>query len=53
MSGRSAAHDAFESLLHQGVLAGCEFATVDPTLERLLGRPPLAIRDALAAHSSG
>jgi hypothetical protein len=30
-----------------------EFAAVDPTLERLLGRPLLTIRDALAAHSSG
>ena len=30
-----------------------EFAAVDPTLERLLGRPPLTIRDVLAAHSSG
>jgi NAD(P)H dehydrogenase (quinone) len=26
-----------------------EFAAVDPTLERLLGRPPLSIRDVLAA----
>ncbi len=30
-----------------------EFAAVDPTLERLLDRPPLTIRDALTAHSSG
>ena len=30
-----------------------EFAAVDPTLERLLDRPPLAIRDVLAARSSG
>jgi uncharacterized protein YbjT (DUF2867 family) len=26
-----------------------EFATVDPTLERLLGRPPMSMRDVLAA----
>ena len=30
-----------------------EFAAVDPTLERLLGRPPQPIRDVLAAHLSG
>jgi NAD(P)H dehydrogenase (quinone) len=29
-----------------------EFAAVDPTLERLLGRPPLSVRDVLAAHVS-
>ena len=27
-----------------------EFAAVDPTLERLLGRPPLTVRDVLAAQ---
>ena len=26
-----------------------EFAAVDPTLERLLGRPPVSMRDVLAA----
>jgi NAD(P)H dehydrogenase (quinone) len=30
-----------------------EFAAVDPTLERLLGRPLLKMRDVLVAHSSG
>jgi uncharacterized protein YbjT (DUF2867 family) len=30
-----------------------EFAAVDLTLERLLGRPPLTIRDVLAARSNG
>ena len=30
-----------------------EFATVDPTLERLLGRPLLTVRDAVTAQSSG
>jgi NAD(P)H dehydrogenase (quinone) len=29
-----------------------EFTAVDPTLERLLGRPPLSVRDVLAAHVS-
>lgn len=29
-----------------------EFAAVDPTLERLLGRPPLTMRDVLAANQS-
>ena len=29
-----------------------EFAAVDPTLERLLGRPPMSMRDVLAAHLS-
>ena len=29
-----------------------EFAAVDPALERLLGRPPLSIRDVLAARLS-
>ena len=27
-----------------------EFAAIDPTLERLLGRPPVSMRSALAAH---
>jgi NAD(P)H dehydrogenase (quinone) len=30
-----------------------EFAAVDPTLERLLGRPPLSMRDVLAASLPG
>ena len=30
-----------------------EFTAVDPTLERLLGQPPLTIRDAVATHLSG
>jgi len=34
-----------------GVAAG-EFAAVDPTLERLLGRPPMSFRDLLEAHLS-
>jgi NAD(P)H dehydrogenase (quinone) len=29
-----------------------EFAAVDPTLERLLGRPPMSLRDVLAARLS-
>ncbi len=29
-----------------------EFAAVDPTLERLLGRPPKSMRDVLATHLS-
>ena len=27
-----------------------EFAAVDPTLERLLGRPPMTLRDVLAVR---
>ena len=30
-----------------------EFAAVDPTLERLLGRPPMSMRDVLAASLPG
>jgi NAD(P)H dehydrogenase (quinone) len=30
-----------------------EFAGVDPTLEHLLGRPPMSLRDVLAARLSG
>ncbi len=29
-----------------------EFAAVDPTLERLLGRPPMSMREVLATHLS-
>ena len=29
-----------------------EFAAVDPTLERLLGRPPISMREVLATHLS-
>jgi NAD(P)H dehydrogenase (quinone) len=29
-----------------------EFASVDPTLEHLLGRPPVSLRDVLAARLS-
>jgi len=29
-----------------------EFAAVDPTLERLLGRPPISMRDVLSARTS-
>ncbi len=29
-----------------------EFVAVDPTLEQLLGRPPMSMRDVLAAHLS-
>jgi nucleoside-diphosphate-sugar epimerase len=29
---------------------GGEFAAVDPTLERLLGRPPIALRETLATR---
>jgi uncharacterized protein YbjT (DUF2867 family) len=30
-----------------------DFAAVDPTLERLLGRPPTPLREVLAAHAAG
>ncbi len=30
-----------------------EFSAVDPTLERLLGHPPMSMRDVLANHLSG
>jgi NAD(P)H dehydrogenase (quinone) len=29
-----------------------DFATVDPTLEQLLGRAPVTLREVLAAHQS-
>jgi hypothetical protein len=40
---------------HAGLFAASrqgEFAAVDPTLERLLGRPPMSMRDVLAASLS-
>ena len=54
-------HAATAEMLRQsGVMLGLyrasragEFATVDPTLERLLGRRPLGMRDLMAEKAGG
>ena len=49
MKARGAPDGAVAMLigLHRAAAAG-EFAAVDPTLERLLGRPPVALRERIA-----
>ena len=38
--------------LHAASRAG-EFSAIDPTLEKILGRPPLGMRDVIAAKANG
>jgi hypothetical protein len=52
MVARGAPHRAVDHAMEfYRANRACEFATVDPTLERLLGRRPAPVRDVLAQNA--